>query len=199
MPANPFSAARFAPGVIPWLASGEAGELGALLDRAIAPGARHQILGGNGSGKSTLLRHLEVEATRRSHPLVRFRGSAPPPVLTLVRHLRSGVPLLGLVDEFAELGSWGRPFLRLARKSIAVVVTTHEDLGLPTLARCEATPSVARHVIESLTGRPSEASATELEVRIARHAGNLREVLFELYDEVERLPGEARADFRVSS
>lgn len=180
---NPFSAARFAPGAVPWL-DADAGALAALATRACARGVRLQILGPHGSGKTTLLVELEREARKKNLRVRRARGSK----LGLADLRMAGVDLL-LLDEAEELGWLGFGAVRLMAKlsGAGLVVTAHRDLGLPTLARREATPELAARVVEHLLRgtdhRPPETS--DLTVRLERHAGNLREVLFELYDDVE--------------
>ena len=156
------------------------------------PGARFQIFGPHGSGKSTLLVELEREARKKNLRVRRVRGSeASLPGLRM-----AGVDLL-LLDEAEELGT-----VRLARLCLlarlsgaGLVVTAHRDLGLPTLARREASPELAARVVEHLLrGTAYRPPATaELAVRLDRHAGNLRELLFELYDDVERAGAIPRA------
>ncbi len=70
----------------------------------------------------------------------------------------------------------------------ALVVTTHRDLGFATLARREMTRALAARVVAHLLGETSwpPPSLADLAIRLERQHGNLREVLFELYDEVER-------------
>ena len=171
---NPFCAARLAPGVLGWLGD----DLGALARRALEPGARHQIIGPHGSGKSTLLIELERHATRAGWSVKRVRGS---------RGLGPDAKAdLWLVDEFQELSVWDR--WRLRRWPSTLVVTAHRDVGLPTLCERAVTLELAVAVVQRLGdghgfSRPSPA---ELGVLLGRHSGNLREVLFELYDQVER-------------
>ena len=172
MSRNPYAAARFEPGEIPWLAREPGLEIETLFERATRPGARHQVIGTHGSGKSTLLRHLEIHALRRGVTVVRARGSTSP-------SLRGATGLV-LLDEYEELSIWQRVALRLP--GACLVVSVHADAGFHTLARCESDVRVARHVIEALRGG---VPPSDLDTRLARHAGNMREVLFEMYDEVE--------------
>ncbi|MBI3201389.1 MAG: hypothetical protein HYZ29_07580 [Myxococcales bacterium] len=171
---NPFCAARFAPGALPWIGD----DLDALAGRALVPGARHQIVGSHGSGKSTLLVELERRARRQGWSVLRVRGS---------RGLgpRSRADLL-LVDEYEELSVWGR--LRVRRWAGAVVVSAHRDVGLPTLCQRQASVALAEAIVARLAAGTDVVppSAGELGALLGRHAGNVREVLFELYDQVER-------------
>lgn len=199
---NPFAAARFAPGALPWLGD----DVEEMLARVCVPGSRHQILGPHGSGKSTLLRELERRARRAGFSVARVRGSRGLAGLERAE--------LWLVDEYEELSRWERwwvaqrvrvrlPARLPARGGLpargelparagraALVVTAHRDVGFPTLCERAVSAEVARGLVERLLAgqgdfvAPSEA---ELARALGRHSGNLREVLFELYDQVERI------------
>ncbi len=187
---NPFSAARFAPGVVPWF--GEApDDLARMVERATRSGACHQLVGAHGTGKSTLLAHLDLEARRRGASVVRFRGSRGLPVARLAALARRPGARLVLCDELEELGTTiAFAALSLFARSVraGLVVSAHRDLGVPTLARRRVDAATARWVIDHLTGSRFPERDASLEARLARHAGNLREVLFELYDEAEARP-----------
>lgn len=183
-PHNPFVAARFAPGQLPWFGD----ELEWLCSRALVPGARHQIVGPHGSGKSSLLALLEARALSASFRVTRVRGSegfAPE------RFATRGPRELWLVDEYEELSAWARLRLAAARARTrpALVVTAHHDIGYASLRLGAVTPETAELVVRQLvSGRDWPApERPRLAAALARHRGNLREVLFELYDEVERV------------
>jgi energy-coupling factor transporter ATP-binding protein EcfA2 len=185
---NPFAAARFAPGAVPWVGD-DAAEVARLFDRAARPGARHQVLGPHGSGKSTLLAHLAAHGRRAGARVLAFRGSAGVPSAALARLGAAHGTRVVLVDEVEELGAATRallvPFARVAR--IALVASTHRDLGWPTLCERRVDAALCARVVEHLVAGSGEPLRTEADIapRLARHAGNVREVLFELYDEAE--------------
>lgn len=179
---NPFAAARFAPGVVPWLALPGA-DLDALADRALAPGARHQLVGPHGSGKSTLLVHLERQARRREVSCVRFRGSHGVPWRDVTRLARERRGVL-LLDEAEELASFAVVALLARLLGLALVASTHRELGLPTLLRTHVDAALASRVLGHVA--PDVTAPADLAERLARNAGNLRDVFFELYDEAER-------------
>ncbi len=169
---NPFSAARFAPGTLPWIGDSE---LDRFLDMVCVRGARYQIVGPQGSGKTTLLTHLERGAERRGFPVMRFRGSRGfvlPPRGALV-----------LADEAEELGAIGRGVLRAC--ATALVMTAHRDLGMPTLTerRMDVTTLTKLVTLLDPSAAPEEGALATL---LAQHQGNTREVFFSLYDDVER-------------
>lgn len=186
---NPFAAARFAPGALPWLGD----DVDGMLARICVPGSHHQILGPRGSGKSTLLCELERRARRAGWRVARVRGSRG------LAGLEGGE--LWLVDEYEELSRWERlrVWVRLRVRNrvrnrvrggrAALVVTAHRDVGFPTLCERAVSAEVARGLVERLLagqGDFAAPSAAELALALGRHSGNLREVLFELYDQVER-------------
>lgn len=181
---NPFAAARFAPGALPWLGD----DVDGMLARVCVSGSRHQILGPRGSGKSTLLCELERRARRAGWRVARVRGSRGLAGLERAE--------LWLVDEYEELSRWERwwvarrPRLPARGGRAALVVTAHRDVGLPTLCERAVSAEVARGVVERLlAGQGDFAAPSEADLALAlwRHSGNLREVLFELYDQVERI------------
>lgn len=181
---NPFAAARFAPGALPWLGD----DVDGMLARVCVSGSRHQILGPRGSGKSTLLCELERRARRAGWRVARVRGSRG------LAGLEGGE--LWLVDEYEELSRWERwcvaqrPRLPASGGRAALVVTAHRDAGFPTLCERAVSAEVARGVVERLlAGQGDFAAPSEADLALAlwRHSGNLREVLFELYDQVERI------------
>jgi hypothetical protein len=61
-----------------------------------------------------------------------------------------------------------------------LVVTTHREGRLPTLWRCATTPELLRNLVRELDVGLDEADARALH---ARHHGNVRDALRELYDQ----------------
>lgn len=177
--ANPFSSSRGAPGVVP-LVGHSAPE---LCDRLARLGGIAQVTGPHGAGKSTLLAHLSRE--------LRARGESP----RIVRASRSTWPLptrcsVLVVDEADTLPSWKRAALRLACRlsGTGLLLCVHADAGLPTLVRMDAGLSTARGVVEHLCSgwAVRVPRDDELAGLLARHEGNLRSVLFTLYDWYEQ-------------
>lgn len=175
---NPFAAARFAPGVLPWI-----GDIEALVDRTCVPGARLQIVGPQGSGKSTLLVHLARRAEMRGWSTRSFRGSQG--LEPALFSARSCGPLAVFADEVEELGALRFALLRAlcALRRAALVVTAHRDLGMETLTERTADAETVQELCHRLlAGRADTPSCSELEELLRRHRGNVREVFFDLYD-----------------
>jgi hypothetical protein len=190
-PENPFSTRKTRPGTIPFifLPGDDAESLVARLEQS---GWLGEIVGPHGSGKSTLLASLlpaidqmglrpvlvELHDGQRRLPLDPRRDEClcPPAVL--------------LIDGYEQLGRLRRFAIRRAcrYRGIGLLVTAHAPMGLPSLCRTVVTPELAGQVIgRLLEGCPALLTPPELADSLARHNGNLRETLFDLYDLYERL------------
>jgi hypothetical protein len=154
-------------------------------------GGRGAVHGPHGSGKSALLATLL--------PALRAAGYVPWQVAlhdgqrTLAaedwRTLR-GLPAGSVVaiDGYEQLGRLARWRVRwrCRRRGHGLLVTAHGPAGLPVLVRTEVSPALARRVIARLRPGVEAPAESELSGRLRAWGGNLREVLFELYDEHER-------------
>jgi hypothetical protein len=81
--------------------------------------------------------------------------------------------------EQLEARAWKR-VERQSRAGGGLVITSHRPGLLPTLLQCETTPELLGEIVRELAGEESRAPLpAEL---YARHRGNLREALRELYD-----------------
>jgi hypothetical protein len=189
-PGNPFSTRHVRPGAVPFVFPPGV-DAAALVERFRSLGWRAAVVGPHGSGKSTLLAALRpaLRAAGREPWVVTLhdgRRSLPRPAWEELRRLPPGRAVL--VDGYEQLGPWARLRLRaLCRlRGHALLVTTHARVGLPTLWRTNVTPETARRVIAHLEPGKAPPDGDELRESLARHAGNFREVLFELYDRHER-------------
>ncbi len=186
---NPFSAWRIRPGAIPFLfPPGVSAQ--SLVERLRQNGWWGEIVGAHGSGKSALVAAL----------LPALRGAGQRPILVELHDSQRTLPLdsgqvgaagetLIVVDGYEQLCRTSRwrlkRFCRL--ESLGLLVTTHYSVGLPELCRTEVSPELACRVIAWLVGdRPWGVPDERVAEIFHRHAGNLREVLFELYDWFER-------------
>src|SRR5262249_29157784 len=151
-----------------------------------------------GSGKSTLLAALLPEMRRvgRIPLLVALHDGQrrlPPEAWADLRALPSGTAI-AVIDGYEQLSLWSRFRLRRHcwRRRQGLLVTAHQPAGLPDLLRTGVTPETAWMVVEHLLPDPQSAiTPADVATRLAVQAGNLREVLFELYDlyEKSRFPG----------
>ena len=187
--ANPFSSCYVRPGAIPFRFSGEA-TAARVIDRLRQSNWWGQIVGPHGAGKSTCLATLIPDLEREGKQIDLYRladrqRQLPP---------RPDAPtwnasVLVVVDGYEQLSCWNRWQLRrkCRRYNAGLLVTTHVDLGLPTIYTACIEPSTARELVNELLRRGSHPlPPTAIDDAMSRNHSNLREVLFELYDRYER-------------
>ncbi|CAN5662886.1 ATP-binding protein [soil metagenome] len=179
---NPFATRFVRPGAIPYLFP-PGDSLEQLLQRLRASGGWGQIIGPHGSGKSTLIAAMlpELQRIGQEPHAVRLRDGWTRPAWGPIPNGAS----LVVLDGFEQLSRWGRAWLRhcCQRRGLGLVVTAHEPIGLPDLFRTDVTPEMAWRVLQRLDSNQEPLLAPErVAERLAAQAGNLRELLFELYD-----------------
>jgi hypothetical protein len=193
--ANPFSTRHVRPGAIPFVFPPGL-DAGGLVSRLAANQWRGEIVGPHGSGKSTLLATLQPSLAR---------AGREPLLVTLhdgERSLRAHRALLSrahegtivIIDGYEQLAPWSKWRLRryCRRRRAGLVVTAHQPAGLPTLATTTVDSETAAAVFRLLVPGGGPVDRTDLAAALARHSGNLREALFDLYDlyELRRVSGQ---------
>ncbi len=119
------------------------------------------------------MRLVELHDRQRKLPPEVYRSDAISPQSVLV------------VDGYEQLSGWNRLRTRhyCRRRRCGLIVTAHAPVGLPDLFRTSPTFQTVQELVgRLLQGRPTAWSAQELRDRFERHQGNVRELLFELYD-----------------
>lgn len=154
-----------------------------------------QITGPHGSGKSTLLQTLlpRLEAAGRAivfyalNPSLPRSSSAMPSFGSLRASVAAWTPTTQIVlDGYEQLGwlrrTWWKRQCR--RHGAGLLVTGHGDLGLPPLWQTETSAELLHRVVLRLVGESTAPwlPDEQLDELFATHRGNLREVLFALYD-----------------
>jgi len=187
---NPFSASRVRPGAVPFVFPAGVSRAD-LLERLRRNGWWGQIVGPHGSGKSALLAAL----------LPALRGVGKEPLLIELRDGQRKLPLdlqrvdvirgktLVVVDGYEQLSLWSRWRLKrfCCKNDLGLLVTSHRPAGLPEVYQTHTSLELAREVVERLLGDRQWSVAPErLAAAFHRHQGNLRELLFELYDWFEQ-------------
>jgi hypothetical protein len=180
---NPLSvqrvlAIRFEPQSLTWAE---------LLARLKALDYRAAIVGPEGSGKTTLLEDLAAPLAARGFRPLPLRLDRSQRRFSRETWARLSSELSSrdviLLDGAEQLGNfaWWR-FRRCARRAAGLIVTSHHEGLLPTAIRTTTSPELLERISSRLLGEnPSwltEASRT----LFARHRGNLRDALRELYD-----------------
>ena len=187
---NPFTTRRTRPGAMPFLFP--PGCNADTLIAALASGGwRGAIVGPHGSGKSALLATLVPaieQAGRRVLQTTLHDGQrAMPPGWD--DGAAAGEPAVVVVDGYEQLSRWSRS--RLARtcrrRDWGLLVTSHAPVGLPIIRQTEPDLDVARQVVAELTRHLSHPIPdAEIAARFEKHRGDLREMLFDLYDYCEQ-------------
>jgi len=177
------------------------GSLADLLVRLESSGFRGAIVGPEGSGKTTLLEDLVAPLEARGfrvHLWRLHRGSRRQSWMLCrsLRRARLGPGDLALLDGAEQLGplAW---FLarRATRRAGGLLITRHRPGGLPTLLSCRTSPGLLHDIVANLAGDTAAADGERARELFARHGGNLREALRELYDQWAHAPSSPDADF----
>jgi hypothetical protein len=189
-PDNPFCTRRIRPGALPYLFPPDM-SWNAIMSQLKDAGGWGEIVGPHGSGKSTLLAGLIPLLAADGWRATRIDlhdGERRLPV-DLRRIGRSGERLMLVVDGYEQLGSLRRLQLKrhCRRCGWGLIATAHRAVGLPELHNTAVSLDQAKQVVaELLKDHQFEVSEKDLEQRYAACAGNLREMLFGLYDLFER-------------
>ncbi len=199
-PENPFCSRRIRPGARPFLFPGRE-NVARLVDRLAENAWRGQIVGPHGSGKSTLIAALlpEIEQRGRDPLVVELHDGCRRLPISLTSALLP--PALLIVDGYEQLSRFSRLRLKrfCRRTGSGLLATAHAPVGLPDLFRPRADVELARRIVEQCTEGYDSGIATEaVAERFTRHGGNLREMLFDLYDVYEqRLVCRRHGGFRL--
>ena len=204
---NPFSTRFIAPGKIGWI--GAEDFFDRLLERWSVCKFRGAIVGPHGSGKSTLLEHfvpmIVGSVWRRDAEGVvsaqRFTESVSSCAvwLQLRKSLSQSLRVpwdrlkpadLLVLDGYEQLSRFERGcvLLRTWQRGVRLLVTSHRKTALDTLCELSVSEATAREVVERLLSGSSDVaspSIDDLHLRLQQHQGNMRDVLMDLYDEVE--------------
>lgn len=158
-----------------------------LLTRTRELGYRAAICGPEGSGKTTLLEDLAQRLESAGRPtcwLQLRRETRASSRQQLDQYLASatGDDLL-LVDGSEQLGplEWQR-LKRRSRQHAGLIITTHAPGRLPTLIECRTTLPLLASIVAQLVPADADSLHSELPGLMARHTGNIRLCLRELYD-----------------
>ena len=192
VPSNPFSTRFIRPGALDFLFP--PGQTTAtLVENLREHGWQGQILGPHGSGKSTLVAALlpALEAAgrkvRRQGPRARGQGADELSATSLDTDTQV------VIDGFEQLTWWSRRKLKqtCVSRGAGLLVTTHKDLGLPTLYRTEPSLELTRAIVARLLSPDDETiTADDIAQAFTAAGGNLRETLFALFDVYQqRRPG----------
>jgi hypothetical protein len=190
---NPFSTRFVRPGAIEYIFPDET-DAKRMIDRLQSNGWRGEIVGPHGSGKSALLSTLipAIRQAGKTPLLVELHDNQRKLPIDLARLSTKSVLI---VDGYEQLGRWSRFRLRLfcRRHGIGLLITSHRPMGFPKLHSTEPTAELTQQIVKKLLdneqfadGSFEEPDLEYIEKSLARHGGDIREILFELYDLYEQ-------------
>lgn len=188
---NPFASRFIRPGALSFLFPPGA-NANQLVERLHELGGSGEIRGPHGSGKSTLLAAL-VESLRAAGHVVEtlelHDGERDLPPSFVARLKNSSRGTFVVIDGYEQLGCWSR--WRLAslcrRRELKLVVTCHHTAGFPLLWETRPTLELAQQIVARLVAQdPGIVSQEQIARAFEAQGGDLREMLFELYDYCER-------------
>jgi energy-coupling factor transporter ATP-binding protein EcfA2 len=186
-PSNPFATRFTRPGALEFsFPDGVTAQT--LIERLAAQGWWGQIVGPHGSGKSTLLQTLRAALADAGRDVVGFRQRPRERRLAVAhaetRHWSSAT--LVVIDGYEQLGWLSRRWIKSAcrRAGAGLVATTHVDVGLPLLWTTAPSEALARQLVARLLASEERPLIDDADVSrcYQQHAGNLREMLFALFD-----------------
>jgi hypothetical protein len=187
---NPFCTRRVRPGAIGFVfAEGQDAEI--LVDQLRQTGWWGEIVGPHGSGKSTLLVTLipAIQSAGLQTVLVTLHDRQRRMPIDFSSDARFRPPVVLIVDGYEQLSCWNRFWLRrfCRRQGVGLLVTAHDSVGLPTLCHTAVTFGLATQIIRQLLdGREPPFTPEEVSHGLSRRGGDLRELLFDLYDLYEQ-------------
>ncbi len=182
---NPFATRHTRPGAVPPLdplgGPLAVGPVLAMLDRHPALA----IVGPHGTGKSTLLAAIASELDSAGSPLVLRRRRDSIAALQAILRARRGTTLL--LDGWERVGPLAGRLVRLAARlrGCRLVVTSHRPAGMPTAVETVGTLPLLTAIVARLPANAGLITPADLADAFARHRGNLRDALADLYDRFE--------------
>lgn len=167
--------------------------LEAIVDRLKTMNFRAALVGPHGTGKSTCLRAIagQLPALGLTPLIHRLDGERLIPSLWSLRRLarqcsRSTVLILDGADHLPPIKA--RYICRATRSAGGLIITSHAPWHLPTLLTTHGYPELLARLINRLTGQG--LSPDEAQSLLQSREGNIREVLFDLYDQIAGIPAE---------
>jgi len=159
-----------------------------VLRRWEAAGRRGAIVGLHGHGKTTLLEECLRTLSGAGTPILRLKLSLgerrlPQLFLAAVAHSDSRDAVIA-IDGAEQLRWWRwRRFRASIKPTQGCLITSHREGQLPTLVHCQTNAALLMDLVEDLQGILTPRERSRLEQLFARHQGNIRLCLRDLYDQ----------------
>jgi energy-coupling factor transporter ATP-binding protein EcfA2 len=187
--ANPFASRHVRPGRLrPLTADAQEHDVRALVATIDEAGGSAAIVGPHGSGKSTLLAALaaELQAEGRLVGILQVRSLRDlPAAVRMVATAGSGST--ACLDGWERLGRLGSRVVRTIAwvRGCHLMATSHRPVGLAVTLSTSTSPQLLAAVVAALPEHGGLIIDSDLREAFARHGGNLRESLSDLYDRFE--------------
>jgi hypothetical protein len=190
---NPFCTRRIRPGDVPYYFS-DGMNIEDVVNRLRRNRWRGEITGPHGSGKTTLLRQLlpAVEQAGRKPVLFELHDgqrSLFSDGRKKIQTVKTYPQAIVAVDGYEQLSGWSRFWLRrfCRQGGVGLLVTAHEPTGLPKILCTSISLETAFYVVDQLLhDEPQKIPRDIIENLYAQNGGNIRELLFDLYDVFEQ-------------
>jgi hypothetical protein len=190
---NPFCTRCIRPGAVAYCFPAGV-SIEDLVDRLCINHWHGQIVGPHGSGKSTLLARILTAVEQAGRQPVFFElhdGQRRMPSDWRRKTELSAVtaPVIVVVDGYEQLSVWSRFLLKryCSRRHFGLLVTSHVPVDLPDIFRTSTSLEMAQQVVRQLIQKKQMKISMEIIAELfARHGGNIRELLFDLYDLYEQ-------------
>lgn len=186
---NPFCTRRIRPGAVTYcFPAGVSVE--DLVERLRRNRWRGEIIGPHGSGKSTLLSRFLAALEQAGCKPILFdlhdgQSRLPRDWRGKIKLTASSAPSIVVVDGYEQLSRLSRFLLkRYCRiRSLGLLVTSHLPTGLPKIFLTSPSLEMALQVVGQLMQNEQITIPAEIIAELfTRHGGNIRELLFDLYD-----------------
>jgi hypothetical protein len=195
---NPFCTRRTKPGAISYLFSSNE-DMVSIINRLRENKWRGAIVGPHGCGKTTLLGEIAAYLPSIGHVSAMFvlhdgQRRMPDGWRDKIDAVSTEQALIAIVDGYEQLSRLSRFLLKryCSRSHIGLLVTAHRQTDIKTIHHVMPTVETANRIVALLLRDTRIAFPSELVNSIyKKHGGNIREVLFELYDFAERKKQEA--------
>lgn len=187
-PGNPFATRFTRPGAIPPLdALGLPLDLAFLVTRLRSLGSA-AIVGPHGRGKTTLLVAIADRLADDGMPVVVLRSRKWRDGFAAIRAITAApAGAVVCIDGWETLGPFRGPLRPIARLlGRGLLVTSHGAAGLPVLWECATSAALLGAIVARLPDHGGRIDAEAVAAAFARHGGDLRESLSDLYDRYER-------------
>lgn len=186
---NPFATRHVRPGAVEFIfPPGLSAD--AVVQKLAAAAWRGEVVGPHGSGKSTLLETLIPRLEARGRRIVRRTLRAGQRSLGIKAAQRDGwnASTLLVVDGYEQLSWFFRRRLLwwCRRANCGLLATTHRASGLTTIFRTTVTLQLTEQVVRQIVRQDDGVlRAVDLPHLVERRQGDMRQLLFDLYDVYE--------------